>query len=180
MAARGVSWLRAHRVAVNVGAALACFALYGYALYAQHFLDFVPCPLCIFQRIGINSLGVALLVSAGLALTRRRWAGVLATALVLLSAALAAGVAGRHVYVQAQPPGTYASCGASLEWMLEINPVFDVIGKVLTAPGDCANVDWAFLGLAMPAWVLLWSVALGTLGVIVNWPGRDGRHPAGY
>lgn len=170
-------WLRGHRVAVNAGAALTCFALYGYALYAQHVLGYEPCPLCIFQRVGINSLGVALLLAAGLAMAARRWASVTAVVLVLLATAVAAGVAGRHVYVQAQPAGTYASCGASLEWMMEINPIFEVVRKVLSAPGDCANIDWAFLGLAMPAWVLLWALALGGLGVLVNWPAR--RRPAG-
>src|SRR5690606_29489520 len=150
---------------------LTCFALYGYALYAQDVLGFDPCPLCMFQRYGINSLGVALLAAAVLALPRKRWASITSVVLIVLSTAVAAGVAGRHVYVQAQPAGTYASCGASLDWMLEINPLFDVVRKVLSAPGDCANIDWSFLGLAMPAWVLLWSVALGTLGLILNWPG---------
>jgi disulfide bond formation protein DsbB len=56
--------------------------------------------------------------------------------------------------------------------MMEINPLFDVIRKVLSAPGDCANIDWSFLGLAMPAWVLLWSLLLGTVGVLTNWPRR--------
>src|SRR5690606_6642746 len=168
--------LRARRVAVNVAAGLACFALLGYALYAEKVLGYEPCPLCMFQRVGVVAMGVALLVSAVLALARRRWASFTAVALVVLTTAIAAGVSGRHVYVQAQPPGTYASCGASLEWMLEINPLFEVIRKVLTAPGDCANIDWTFLGLAMPAWVLIWALALGTLGVIVNWPAR---RPAG-
>ncbi len=167
-----LSWLRTHRIAVNVLAALACFALYGYALYAQHGLGYEPCPLCMFQRYGVIALGVALLLAAALALPRRRWASATAVLLVALATAVAAGVAGRHVYVQAQPPGTYASCGASLEWMMEINPLFEVVRKVLTAPGDCANIDWTFLGLAMPAWVLVWSLALGLLGVITNWPAR--------
>ncbi|MDQ2641679.1 MAG: disulfide bond formation protein B [Pseudomonadota bacterium] len=167
-----VAWLRSRRVAVNLAGAVVCFALYGYALYTQYFLGFQPCPLCMFQRFGIIALGVAFVASALLALPRGRWAGFTAVALVLLATAIAAGVAGRHVYVQAQPPGTYASCGASLEWMLEINPVFEVIRKVLSAPGDCANVDWSFLGLAMPAWVLAWALALGALGVLVNWPRR--------
>ena len=81
-------------------------------------------------------------------------------------------MSGRHVYVQLQPAGTFESCGASLDWMLQINPLFDVIRKVLSAPGDCANVDWSFLGLSMPGWVLLWSVVLGAIGVVVNWPRR--------
>ena len=169
-----IDWLRTRRIAVNVAAALACFALYGYALYAQHFLGYEPCPLCMFQRFGVIALGVSLLLAAGLALPRRTWASVTAVVLVVLATVLAAGVSGRHVYVQAQPPGTYASCGASLEWMMEINPLFEVVRKVLTAPGDCANIDWTFLGLAMPAWVLLWSLALGALGVVVNWPARRG------
>jgi len=168
----GISWLRSHRAAVNVVAALVCFALYGYALYAEHVLGFEPCPLCMFQRFGIISLGVAFLLAGGLSLARGRWTGYSSVALVVLATAIAAGVSGRHVYVQSQPAGTFESCGASLDWMLQINPLFDVIRKVLSAPGDCANVDWAFLGLAMPAWVLLWSVVLGALGVVVNWPRR--------
>jgi disulfide bond formation protein DsbB len=167
-----VAWLRGHRVRANLAGAAVCFALYGYALYAQHVLRFEPCPLCMFQRFGVIALGVAFVATAVLSLPRGRWGGFTSVALVLLATAIAAGVAGRHVYVQAQPPGTYEACGASLEWMLEINPLFDVIGKVLTAPGDCANVDWSFLGLAMPAWVLLWALALGAFGVLVNWPRR--------
>jgi disulfide bond formation protein DsbB len=170
-----VVWLREHRVAVNLAGAAICFGLYGYALYAQHVLDFEPCPLCMFQRFGIISLGVALVLSSGLALTGRRWAALTSVVLVALATVIAAGVAGRHVYVQAQPAGTYESCGASLDWMLEINPLVEVVRKVMTAPGDCANVDWSFLGLAMPAWVLLWALALGTVGMIANWPRRAAR-----
>jgi disulfide bond formation protein DsbB len=111
----GFSWLRGHRVAVNVVAALTCFALYGYALYAEHVLGFEPCPLCMFQRFGIISLGVAFLLAGGLSLAKGRWAGYLSVALVLLATAIAAGVSGRHVYVQMQPAGTFESCGASLD-----------------------------------------------------------------
>lgn len=159
-------------MAFNVAAALVCFALYGYALYAEHVLGFEPCPLCIFQRVGVIAMGVAFLLAALLALPGGRWGGFVSVALVLLATAVAAGVAGRHVYVQSQPPGTFESCGSSLEWMMEINPLFEVIRKVLSAPGECANIDWTFLGLSMPAWVLLWALLLGALGLVVNWPTR--------
>ena len=36
----------------------------GYALYAQHGLGLEPCPLCIFQRVGVIALGVVFLVAA--------------------------------------------------------------------------------------------------------------------
>ena len=38
-----------------------------------------------------------------------------------------------------------------------------------TASGECATVNWAFLGLSMPAWVFVWFVALGALAVVANW-----------
>ena len=44
--------------------------------------------------------------------------------------------------------------------MLEANPLADVIRKVLTGSGECAKVDWQFLGLSMPAWSLAWFVLL--------------------
>jgi disulfide bond formation protein DsbB len=39
---------------------------------------------------------------------------------------------------------------------------------VLTGSGECGEVNWRFLGLAMPAWVLLWALALGALGLRAN------------
>ena len=45
--------------AANSLGLLACAALLGYAYYAQYVLHLEPCPLCIFQRIGIFVIGVA-------------------------------------------------------------------------------------------------------------------------
>jgi hypothetical protein len=33
-------------------------------------------------------------------------------------------------------------------------------------------VDWTFLGLYMPTWVLISLVVVGTWGLAVNWLGR--------
>jgi disulfide bond formation protein DsbB len=52
--------------------------------------------------------------------------------------------------------------------MLKVFPLTDVLVKVLTGSGECAHVDWRFLGLAMPAWVLIASVALGAHGLWAN------------
>ncbi|MGH8276767.1 MAG: disulfide bond formation protein B, partial [Steroidobacteraceae bacterium] len=41
-----------------------CVALLAYALYAQYGLGLDPCPLCIFQRIGIALLGLAFLAAS--------------------------------------------------------------------------------------------------------------------
>jgi protein dithiol:quinone oxidoreductase len=64
------------------------------------------------------------------------------------------------------------ACGATLDYLWDVFPVMDVLRKVLTGSGECAKIDWTFMGLAMPAWVLIWLVILGPLGVLVNWPAR--------
>jgi disulfide bond formation protein DsbB len=53
-----------NRRSLNLAGFLICAALMGYALYAQYGLELEPCPLCIFQRIGVITLGVVFLLAA--------------------------------------------------------------------------------------------------------------------
>jgi disulfide bond formation protein DsbB len=168
--------LRARRPAFNLLAAGACAALIGYAMYSQYQLGLEPCPLCIFQRIAVASLGVAFLLAAMVPVRAPRGLGIAASVLIALTALGGAGVAGRHLYIQSLPPGEVPVCGATLDYMWEVFPKFDVLRKVLTGSGECAKIDWTFLGLPMPAWVLIWAVALGIGGVLLNW--RSSRFPA--
>ena len=144
---------------------LACVCLLAYAYYAQFFMHLEPCPLCIFQRIGIFVLGLVFLVAAlhdpG-ALGRRLYA------LLLGAAALATiAVAWRHLYIQSLPPDSVPACGASLDFMLKVFSLSEVLVKVLTGSGECAKITWEFLGLAMPAWVLISACVLGGFGLWV-------------
>jgi disulfide bond formation protein DsbB len=149
----------------NFLGALACAGLMGYALYAQHVLDLDPCPLCVFQRVGVIALGMVFAVAAmhdpGRS-GRRVYAGLL-----VLAALGAAGVAGRHLWLQSLPPERVPACGPGLDYMLESLPFTEVLQTVLSGSGECAMIDWSFLGLAMPAWVLI-SVVVLALGGIWN------------
>jgi disulfide bond formation protein DsbB len=158
--------VRADRRLVNFTGFALCAALLGYALYAQFHLGLEPCPLCVFQRLGVALLGVVFLAAA-LHDPRGRgryiYAGLVAVATLLTLA-----VAARHVYVQSLPPGSLPSCGAPLASLLKFMPLWQVIRKVLTGSGECGEVSWRFLGLAMPAWVLIWTLVLGGWGVAAN------------
>jgi protein dithiol:quinone oxidoreductase len=167
---------RGQRRVVDVAAALACFAMFGFALYLQSALNLEPCPLCIFQRIAVVSLGVAFLLAALLPALPRLFAW-LATVLVGLAALAGAAVSGRHVYIQSLPPDQVPVCGATLDYMMEIFSPTEVLRKVLTGSGECAKIDWTFLGLSMPAWVLICVLLLGTAGVLVNWPVKQSPAP---
>jgi len=169
---------------INLAGFFVCAALLAYALYAQFHLGLEPCPLCIFQRIGMALLGLAFLAAA---LHHPRGRGRFGYALAVgLAALLTAGVAARHVYIQSLPPGSLPSCGAPLAVLLKFTPVWQVIRKVLTGSGECGEVNWRFLGLAMPAWVLIWALVLGVAGVVANarratgvLTGSAGKTPAG-
>jgi len=151
---------------INFAGFLICAGLIGYALYAQFKLGLDPCPLCIFQRIGIAALGVVFLIAA--LHNPRNWGASVYAALIALAALAAAGVAARQLYIQHLPPGAIPSCGAPLSMMMKFMPLTAVIRKVLSGSGECGIVNWRFLGLAMPAWVLIWAVCLGAAGVLAN------------
>lgn len=149
---------------------LACVALLGYALFVQYGLGLEPCPLCILQRVAVMAAG-ALFLLAFLHDPAARGARVYGL-LIDLAALAGIAVAARHVWIIAQPPGSVAECGASLDYMLEVLPPHEVLAKVLTGSGECAEIDWQFLGLSMPAWVLIALVVVGTWGMAVNWFAR--------
>ena len=138
----------------------------GYALYAQYGLGLEPCPLCIFQRVGVIAMGVVFLLAT--LHHPKRWGTYVYAVLIGLTSLATAGVAARHVYVQSLPPGTVPSCGAPLDVLLKVNPLTEVIRKVLVGGGECQEVNWQFLGLSMPAWVLVAAVVLGFVGVVAN------------
>jgi disulfide bond formation protein DsbB len=151
---------------VNLGGFLVCCGLMGFALFAQHVLLLDPCPLCVFQRVAVISIGIICLAAA---LHNPAGAGRIVYALLLGLAAIAgASVAGRHAWLQQLPPDKVPSCGPGLDYMLETLPFTEVLGKVFRGSGECAEIVWQFLGLSMPGWVLVWMIALGTAGVWNN------------
>ena len=153
--------------------ALSCAALLGYALYVQHvdFLD--PCPLCILQRVVFMWIGVVALVALfhNPAATGR-W---VYAALIAVGGLVGAGISGRHIWLQNLPPDQVPECGMGLDYMLDSMPFMEVLGEVLRGSGECATIDWTFLGLSMPSWTLIWYIGLAavTIGVTV----RANAHP---
>lgn len=151
---------------INFAGFLICAGLIAYALYAQFHLGLDPCPLCIFQRIGVAALGVVFLIAA--VHNPRDWGGRVYAVLIAIAALATVGVAANQLRIQHLPPGAIPSCGAPLSMMLKFMPLTTVIRRVLTGSGECAIVNWTFLGLAMPAWVLIWAAFLGAVGLVAN------------
>jgi disulfide bond formation protein DsbB len=144
---------------------LICAGLLGYALYAEHVLAMIPCPLCIFQRIGFMVMGVFFLLAAVHAPRGRgRW---VYTGGVLLGAAFGIVVAARHLWIQSLPADEVPQCGGDLSYMLDTFPFAKVLKLVFTGSGECAKLQ-PVLGLPMPAWTLLWFVLLAVWTVLAT------------
>ena len=139
----------------------------GYALYAQYQLYLDPCPLCIFQRIAVIGMGIAFLLLAihnpqpGIA--RKSYLGLLG-----ISAIAGIVVAGRHVWLQYLPADEVPACGPGLGYMLDTFPLGDALKMVFEGSGECAGVDWTFVGLSMPEWVLTMIVLLFVFAIWNN------------
>lgn len=124
------------------------------ALYFQHVQGLEPCPLCVAQRvfvIMIGLLGLAAFLHNPVAERARRL--YLGAALPVLAGGIA--TAWRHVWLQNLPPDKVPECGPGLNYILDNFPLSDALGLIFKGSGECAKVDWSFLGLSMPGWLLL-------------------------
>lgn len=154
------------RLSNGVGFA-ACGLLIAYAYYSQVFLDLDPCPLCVFQRVGVVVMGFIFLVAA---LHHPRAAGARAYGVLIALVAIAgAVVSGRHVWLQGLPPDQIPACGPGLEYIFDVFSLGDALQMVFTGSGECADISWRLLGLSMPSWVLASFVILGVIGLVQNW-----------
>jgi disulfide bond formation protein DsbB len=151
---------------LNIAGFLACAGMMGFALYAQHVLMLDPCPLCVLQRVVVIGLGAVFLLAA--LHNPAGWGRRVYAALLLLVAGSGVAVAGWHVHLQNLPPQEVPSCGPGIEYMLDNFPLTDALRMVFEGSGECAEVVWSFLGLSMPAWVLVCLLLVGAGGTWNN------------
>lgn len=135
---------------------VACFALVGIALWIQTKYNLEPCPLCISQRIVFMALGMLFLLAAIVNKYPRLFA-----VLQVLTALGGAGVAIRHWWIQAHRESMVADCGVGFDYMFENFPLKKALTLVFRGTGDCAAIDWTFLGLTIPQMALIAFIGLG-------------------
>lgn len=140
------------------------FALF----FLQRYMGFSPCPLCIFQRIGLMVMGGFALLAAlfnpkSMVIKLLLWLGSLA------GIGWAIGVAGRHVWLQHLPADQVPSCGPGLDYWLDTLPMKQVLNEVFAGSGECASIDWQFLGLSIPEQSLIFFSILLLIHVLILW-----------
>lgn len=128
-------------------------------LYLQEYLGLEACPLCMTQRVFVVLWGVIALLGA--LHNPQSWGRKVYAALCALAAVAGAAVAARHVWLQHLPADQVPACGPSLDYMLENLPFRETLSVVLAGDGNCAVIDWTFLGFSIPEQTLaVFSVAI--------------------
>ncbi|MEZ5495745.1 MAG: disulfide bond formation protein B [Gammaproteobacteria bacterium] len=124
-----------------------------YAYYEQYVNGLNPCPLCLVQRFIILIIGVLFLITFIFNPQKRMKtiSGIVITLISLTGAFVSAW----HVRMQHLPPDEIPDCGPGLEYMVQNFPIGTIFKNLFTGSGQCAEIDWQFLGLSMPAWTFV-------------------------
>lgn len=154
--------LPSHR-ALNGLAALACFGAMGVALYLQYVNNLEPCPLCIFQRIAM--ILTAIIFALAFLHNPNKLGSKLYSILASLTALSGAGIAGRHVWLQHLPADQVPACGPGLDYLLDALPFSRMLAVVLRGSGECAKIDWTFLGFTLPELTLVTFVGFALIAL---------------
>ena len=143
----------------------ACVGGLLFALVLQHGFGLEPCPMCIFQRVAMAFAGLGFL--GGVLFAPKaggRWFWVL---IAVLGALAGAAIAGRHVWLQGLPADQVPACGPTLDYLLGMLPVGEVVTLVLKGDGNCAKIDAAFLGISLPGWTLISFIGLSLYALLI-------------
>lgn len=145
--------LRHYRVLALMGAAGCATGLLTAIFYFQKHLGLEPCPMCIFQRVAMLAAG---LVFLGAAIHNPKGAGRwVYAALADLAATIGALIAARHVWLQGLPENERPACGPTLEYLMDMLPLREVVTTILQGDGNCAKIDWTLFGQSIPFWTMI-------------------------
>ena len=150
MALSPLQTLRTRPRALFALAALACALLLAFGYYLQYGQGLQPCPLCLVQRgffYAVMAVGIVAAVHG-------RWVRFYGSLAALLAVG-GAGTAGRQVWLQHLPPDKVPQCGPDLYFMLDNFPLSRTLKTLVSGTGECAVVDWTFLGLSIAEWSLI-------------------------
>lgn len=131
------------------------------AMYLQTYGGLQPCPLCIIQRVFL--LAAMLIFFFGLFYTPKRGLRQILSGLGFLFCIGGAFTALRQVWLQHLPADQVPTCGPGLDILLKMLPLNQAIKEVFQGSGDCAQLQWVFMGLSLAEWSLGLFVVLGIL-----------------
>ncbi len=135
-----------------IGFLFTCFLL-AFAGYLQISKGLLPCPLCQLQRI---TFGIIALIFLFAAIHNPKVTGIKIYSYVLiLFSVFGSALAARHIWIQNSPSEISTRCGVGIDYIFSHFPLLESLKIILHGTGDCAEVQWHFLGLSIPEWAFV-------------------------
>ncbi len=139
------------------------FILEAVALYFQYGMGLEPCIMCIYQRTAVFGIMIAALVPILMNNTLGRGMGFIGWG---VSAFWGLQIAVEHVDKQTALNPFFAACEIVPNFPAFM-PLHEWIPSFFAATGDCGDIDWQFLTLSMPQWMIAIFAAYAAVFVLV-------------
>lgn len=127
-----------------------------FSVYLQVYERVMPCPLCTLQRLTFGVLGFFFFL--GIFFARHIILRNIINLLCLITSGVGICLAGRQIWLQHTPGASGTECGVSVQYMLQVLPLNEVMERILAGSAECTTRGWEFLNLNMAEWAILWFV----------------------
>lgn len=148
------------------------FAMEMTALWFQHSLMLKPCVMCIYERCALWGIVLAGIVGAMAPKSSLR---LVAIAIWIYSSWEGLHLTYQHTMMLLHPnPFTVCELTASFP---DYFPLNKWLPSMFVATGDCSIVEWSFLTLSMPQWMMIiFALSLLTaISVLIALPFKPER-----
>ncbi|GAA0858165.1 disulfide bond formation protein DsbB [Aliiglaciecola litoralis] len=121
------------------------------ALYSQYGMHLEPCIMCIYQRTAVFGVLLAALIPLLKNTLFTRLIGFIGWG---ISSIWGLFIAIEHVDLQMASNPFFAACEIVPNFP-SFMPLHQWLPNIFAATGDCGNIDWQFLSLSMPQWMIV-------------------------
>jgi disulfide bond formation protein DsbB len=131
---------------------LATVALMAFAYFLEYH-GFIPCPLCLSQRVMM--IGLVLTCFIGMLRAFKKSGNIVLCIFGLIFSLGGMLLAARQTWLQYAPVQGDGGCGVSLQYLLSVFPITEVIQIVWHGGAECSEVGWTILGLSLAEWSIV-------------------------
>lgn len=133
------------------------------ALYFQYALELRPCIMCIYQRTAVFGIMLACLP---VWITNTMLTRLIAFIGWGVSAIWGFFIALEHVDIQGASNSFFATCEIVPNFPSWL-PLHEWLPNLFAATGDCGDINWSFLQLSMPQWMMVIFAIYSVIWLVV-------------
>ncbi|MCF2946624.1 disulfide bond formation protein DsbB [Paraglaciecola aquimarina] len=141
-----------------------CLSLELAALYFQYGMQLAPCIMCIYQRTAVIGIMFSAIPPLIYNIMVTRFIAYITWGVSTIWGLI---IAIEHVDIQTAVNPFFASC----EFVPNFPswaPLHEWLPAIFEASGDCGDIDWQFMDMSMPQWmIVVFAIYSGIFGLVL-------------